>query len=239
MAKRDFLNLTDFSAREIDGLGLGRLEGNAVHQDQIEGTEMLRPSFLLNVVLNEKKEFLKVFAGDYIQAHREGCRFVESVYGTPVSAPADLVIASCGGYPKDINVYQLQKTMDRILGGVPRSGRYPFPGFLATGPSEPLDPPTSVDQTSKETSLVNSHRQIFGPGTTAVSLQPSSPIKGKNWIIIPFPKEPFGSRPGPSIQQKHITFFCLDLQQRKEKFPLLWGNQVQIFDDFQRSFDSR
>jgi len=94
------------------GAGLGKLKGNPVYEDQIEGTEMLRPSFLLNVVLNEKREFLKVFAGDYIQAHVEACKFVESVYGTPIQGMADLVIATCGGYPKDINVYQLQKTMD-------------------------------------------------------------------------------------------------------------------------------
>lgn len=91
---------------------IGSLAGNPVYEDQIEGTEMCRPSFLLNVVLNEKKEFLKVFAGDYISAHLEGCKFVEQVYGVEIPQKADLVIASCGGYPKDINVYQLQKTMD-------------------------------------------------------------------------------------------------------------------------------
>lgn len=94
------------------GAGLGKLDGNPVYEDQVEGAEMCRPSFLLNVVLNENKEFLQVFAGDYIQAHREGCRFVESIYGTPLARQGDLVIASCGGYPKDINVYQMQKTMD-------------------------------------------------------------------------------------------------------------------------------
>jgi len=104
------------------GAGLGNLKGNPVHEDQIEGTEMLRPSFLLNGVLNENKEFLKIFAGDYIQAHLEGCRFVESIYATEVRQPADLVIASCGGYPKDINVYQLQKTMDNAWLAVRESG---------------------------------------------------------------------------------------------------------------------
>ena len=29
-----------------------------------------------------------------------------------INQKADLVIASCGGWPKDINVYQMQKTMD-------------------------------------------------------------------------------------------------------------------------------
>jgi len=104
------------------GAGLGRLKGNPVCEDQIEGAEMLRPSFLLNVVLNEKKEFLRIFAGDYIQAHLEGCKFVESIYGTEVRQPAELVIASCGGYPKDINVYQLQKTMDNAWLAVREGG---------------------------------------------------------------------------------------------------------------------
>ncbi len=84
---------------------IGKLEGNPVYEDQIEGAEMRRPSFLLNVVLDEKKQFLKIFAGDYIQADLQGCKFVEFLYGVPLDHPADLVIASCGGYPKDINVY--------------------------------------------------------------------------------------------------------------------------------------
>ena len=102
--------------------GMGKLKGNPVYEDQVEATEMLRPSFLLNVVLNEKKEFLRVYAGDYIQAHLEACKFVESVYGTPIDGLADLVIATCGGYPKDINVYQLQKTMDNAWLAVREGG---------------------------------------------------------------------------------------------------------------------
>jgi len=104
------------------GAGLGKLQGNPVYEDQIEATEMLRPSFLLNCVLNEKKEFLKFFAGDYIQAHLQGCKFVETIYGAKISLAADLVIASCGGYPKDINVYQLQKTMDNAWLAVRQGG---------------------------------------------------------------------------------------------------------------------
>jgi nickel-dependent lactate racemase len=104
------------------GAGMGKLKGNPVYEDQVEGTEMKRPSFLLNVVLNEKKEFLKAYAGDYLQAHLEACNFVESIYGTPIDGLADLVIATCGGYPKDINVYQLQKTMDNAWLAVRQGG---------------------------------------------------------------------------------------------------------------------
>jgi len=101
---------------------IGRLEGNPVYLDQVEGAEMCRPSFLLNVVLNENKKFLKVFAGDYVEAHKEACKFVDEVYGVPIDQQADLVIASCGGYPKDINVYQLQKTMDNAWCAVREGG---------------------------------------------------------------------------------------------------------------------
>ena len=101
---------------------IGRLEGNPVYHDQVEGAEMRRPDFLINVVLNEKFEFLGVFAGDYVKAHLDACKFVDSVYGTAVPEPADLVIATCGGYPKDINVYQLQKTMDNAWGAVRQGG---------------------------------------------------------------------------------------------------------------------
>ena len=104
------------------GAGLGRLAGNPVHEDLMEGASMCRPSFLLNVVLDEKKQFLKIFAGDYIKAHQEGCKFVESIYGTELARPADLVIASCGGYPKDINIYQMQKTMDNAWLAVREGG---------------------------------------------------------------------------------------------------------------------
>ncbi|MDF2873579.1 MAG: larA 3 [Sporomusa sp.] len=112
---------------------IGKLAGNPIYHDQVEGTEMCRPSFLLNVVLNEKKEFLKVFAGDYIQAHLKCCKLVEEVYGARIQQEADLVIASCGGFPKDINVYQLQKTMDNAWCAVREGGVVIILGECAEG----------------------------------------------------------------------------------------------------------
>ncbi|WP_312521878.1 nickel-dependent lactate racemase [Anaerospora sp.] len=101
---------------------IGKLEGNPIYHDQVEGVQMCRPSFLINAVLNEKKEFLKVFAGDFVTAHKEACKFVDTVYGAQIESPADLVIATCGGYPKDINIYQLQKTMDNAWCAVREGG---------------------------------------------------------------------------------------------------------------------
>jgi nickel-dependent lactate racemase len=101
---------------------MGKLKGNPVYDDQIEAVEMCRPTFLVNVVLNGNMDTLKVFAGDYIEAHFEACRFVDEVYGVDIEEKADLVIVSSGGYPKDIDVYQLHKTMINARSAVKDGG---------------------------------------------------------------------------------------------------------------------
>ncbi len=146
--------------------GMGKLKGNPVYEDQVEGTEMLRPSFLLNVVLNEKREFLGVYAGDYIQAHLEACKFVEKVYGTPIQDLADLVIATCGGYPKDINVYQLQKTMDNAWLAVREGGVVIILGECVEGVGDELylewmkkyQTPEKIEAAIRANFLVGGHK---------------------------------------------------------------------------------
>ena len=105
--------------------GLGRTVGNPVYEDQMEGTAMFakgRSLFLFNAILNAEHEFLKIFAGNYVTAHQEACKFVDEVYGVPIEEEADVVIVSAGGYPKDINIYQLQKTMDNAWCAVKEGG---------------------------------------------------------------------------------------------------------------------
>ena len=105
--------------------GLGITIGNPCYEDQMEGVSLFargRSLFLFNAILNAKHEFLSIFAGDWRLAHKEACRFVDRAYGCVIPKEADLVIASCGGYPKDINVYQMQKTMDNAACAVREGG---------------------------------------------------------------------------------------------------------------------
>lgn len=101
---------------------IGRLDGNPVHEDLLEAAKLIRMDFLLNVVLNEYHQVVGLFAGDVEAAHRAGCSFVDALYGVPIERRADLVVASCGGWPKDINVYQAQKTMDNAIQAVREGG---------------------------------------------------------------------------------------------------------------------
>ena len=78
--------------------GLGKTVGNPVYEDQMEGVAMFAKNhsvFLFNAILNAQHEFLKIFAGDYVKAHQEACKFVDQVYGVEIPQAADLVIASC------------------------------------------------------------------------------------------------------------------------------------------------
>lgn len=108
-----------------ENAALGRTTGNPCYEDQMEGVALFakgRSLFLFNAILNAKHQFLRMFAGDYIAAHKEACKFVDEVYGCVIPKLADLVIVSCGGYPKDINVYQMQKTMENASCAVRKDG---------------------------------------------------------------------------------------------------------------------
>lgn len=124
-----------------ENAALGRLDGNPVYEDQMEGMAMFakgRSLFLLNTVLNAEHQFLKIFAGDYEKAHLAACRFADEAYGVKIPRRADIVIASCGGYPKDINVYQMQKTMDNAVCAVREGGVVIIIGECAEGSGSAL-----------------------------------------------------------------------------------------------------
>ena len=76
---------------------------------------MARPSFLLNVAINSERQITAVFAGDWEEAHAQGCAFVIEAAMPPVPAPFDIVIGSNSGYPLDLNMYQSVKGMSAAL----------------------------------------------------------------------------------------------------------------------------
>lgn len=90
-------------------------DSNPVHADMMEACAMVNPSFLINVVVNDAQEIIGAFAGNWITAHKAACDMVNKMYGVPVSEKTPMVIASAGGYPKDLNFYQTVKTLCNAL----------------------------------------------------------------------------------------------------------------------------
>jgi len=90
----------------------GVLEGNPVDRNLVEAARLVKPDFLFNTVLSPQKEIIGLFCGDLEQAHRKGCELVCDLFQIALPQPADLVVISCGGEPKDINFIQAQKALD-------------------------------------------------------------------------------------------------------------------------------
>jgi nickel-dependent lactate racemase len=100
----------------------GRMEGNPVAEDMLEIALIVGVDFLLNVVVNEKQEFVYIAAGELEQAHLAGCRVTKEIFGIEIQEKAELVIVSSGGYPKDIQLYQAIKALDNATYAVREGG---------------------------------------------------------------------------------------------------------------------
>ncbi len=107
------LNLECASCKLID---------NPMHEDSTEIAALVNPDFLVNAVFNTEGKFAKIVAGHWYKAWEVGCKEVEKIYGVPIRGKADLVIASAGGFPKDINMYQGSKTLDNAFMAVKPGG---------------------------------------------------------------------------------------------------------------------
>ncbi len=113
---------TNHSYMLLDGATSGRLEGNPVREDIEEAGKMAKVRFIVNAVLNSKKEVVKIVSGDPILAHREGVKCIDRMYKIKIERKYDIVIASPGGFPKDINLYQAQKGLDNAFQAVKDGG---------------------------------------------------------------------------------------------------------------------
>jgi len=100
----------------------GALDSNPLRMDIEEAGRICGIDFILNVVLGEHKEVLKAVAGDPVAAHREGCAFLDTLYRKELKRPADIVLVSQGGAPKDLNLYQTQKALDNARHAVAQGG---------------------------------------------------------------------------------------------------------------------
>jgi nickel-dependent lactate racemase len=100
----------------------GIIDGNPVREDIDEAGELIGVDFIFNVLLDEAKRIVHAVAGHYLEAHRAGTEAYDRRCDLRVPEAADMVIASPGGRPKDINLYQAQKTLDNVAGAVRDGG---------------------------------------------------------------------------------------------------------------------
>jgi len=101
----------------------GILEGNPIQEELKEVIQMAKPDFILNVVLNSKRKIVRAFAGGIFEAFYQGTKLVDEMYKVKVPQRVDTVVASCGGFPRDIDLYQSQKAIESAKKVVKQGGK--------------------------------------------------------------------------------------------------------------------
>ncbi|MBR0093223.1 MAG: nickel-dependent lactate racemase [Lachnospiraceae bacterium] len=119
-----------------DAACAGNLDHNPVRDDLEEMTKYLKVDFILNVVLDEHKQIVKAVAGDIVKAHREGCKFLDTMYRVEIPSRAEIVVVSQGGAPKDLNLYQTQKALDNAKHAIADDGVIVLAGSCKEGLGE-------------------------------------------------------------------------------------------------------
>jgi nickel-dependent lactate racemase len=101
----------------------GFIEGNPLHEELLEIAGMARHDFIADVSLTRQREIAGVFAGDPVQAHRQGVVFVSRVMLETIEEPVDAVITTSAGYPLDLTYYQSIKGITAAQHIVKNGGR--------------------------------------------------------------------------------------------------------------------
>jgi nickel-dependent lactate racemase len=83
-----------------------------VHEECERIAAEVAPSFLLNTWTNEGGHAVRLYTGDWRTAHRLACAEYADAHTIPIAEKRPIVIASCGGWPHDLNLIQAHKTLD-------------------------------------------------------------------------------------------------------------------------------
>ena len=129
----------------------GELAGNPFHEEATEIARRARVDFAVNVALDESRRVTGVFAGDLVEAHAVGCRFVAECAAALLDEPADIVLTTSAGYPLDLTFYQSVKAMTAAVPVVRQGGTIIVAAACAEGIGSPdfrrlMAETTSVEQ---------------------------------------------------------------------------------------------
>ena len=90
---------------------IARYDDNPARQDVEAIGKLIGVHLALNSIVDANKQIAAVLAGDPSEVMLRGIPLALDLYCARVDEPFDLVIASPGGHPKDINLYQAQKAL--------------------------------------------------------------------------------------------------------------------------------
>jgi nickel-dependent lactate racemase len=87
------------------------LDGNPLHEEQLEIVKMLGGAHALNTVIDEHRKLCFVNFGEVVASHLEAVDFIRAYAEIPVPQRFNTVVTSAAGYPLDKTYYQTVKGM--------------------------------------------------------------------------------------------------------------------------------
>lgn len=101
----------------------GKLDGNPLAEDLKEIDSYFPPKISIHGIMNEAGKVCKLLVGDSYDAFLNACKIHDSYYRHKSDQQFDLVVASSGGYPKDINFIQAHKSVHHSAAFVKDGGK--------------------------------------------------------------------------------------------------------------------
>jgi nickel-dependent lactate racemase len=132
------------------------MEGNPFYEEVVDAGRLARLAFKLDLVINDKKEIIRAFAGETMAEQKEAAKFAASLYFVPLAKVADVTITSA--YPLEIAV-QATKALT-MAGYCTRSGGI----IIWVAPQKEAGPilPLVQEMASSETATDFHRRLISG-----------------------------------------------------------------------------
>lgn len=138
----------------------GRIEGNRVHAAALEAARRVGVHFMLNVVINRRREPVGFFAGDLEAAFDEAVALGRSISAADLDEPADVVVTTGGGHPLDTTWYQAVKGVAAAMPAVREGGTI----LIAAGLREGLGGPEFTRLCLETDDIETFMRRLREPG---------------------------------------------------------------------------
>ncbi|MEE4165999.1 MAG: nickel-dependent lactate racemase [Desulfocapsaceae bacterium] len=98
------------------------LEGNPLHQAQLEIIRAIGDIYAVNTVIDDRRRLGKVTFGDIEASHLEAVEFMKKYAEIQIDRKFRTIVTSAGGYPLDKTYYQTVKGMVGPLGILEKGG---------------------------------------------------------------------------------------------------------------------
>jgi lactate racemase len=139
LASKSTIEATHLQALDFErggrraGVGTGRLDGNAVHEECERIAAEVAPSFLINTVTDASGRVVRLYAGDWRAAHRLACAEYADSHTVKIKERRAVVVASAGGAPLDLNLIQAHKALEMAAHACAEGGQIVLVAECADG----------------------------------------------------------------------------------------------------------